>query len=727
MPLAFTSLPMKHLFSLLILLTGMQLYAQKTFDYPSTPKDSILDHYFDETVEDPYQWMENPEDPRLNSWLEQQKKLTDKLSNDQTRIWDLRAQIVSMFRNTRREKTDDYVERDDKLEDKYDFDQKWSGFHNSLELLYKLKDKKNYRRLFNARDLVENKDDHIMIQKMSVNEEDNLLAVSLSINGSDWASGYVFDLATGKQLPVKLENLKQSRLEWHNKTLYYSSFDKPVEGRELLDKATGQKLLNLDLAEENPVPTVLYRNPDTTGVNPFRFTVDQDYLQLYHFLKSKETWYRAISVADLNQEQFQPRRFLVYPNEENAQLSIVHRKNDSIFLKTNMGAPNGKILLANLNTPNKLSEFVPEYDINLDYVNKLGKDKIACVYLNEGQNIALIYNLKGELLRKIDFPKGKRLSGFYEESDDAEITSFSINSFFHPALWYQISLEDLNFKPIESVSVPYDIDNLETKYITYTSKDGTQVPMYITYDKETKLDGTNPVLMYGYGGYGSTVEPRFDHSTGLLLAHGGIYAVPGIRGGGAKGEEWAVEGRKLKKQNAIDDFIAAAEYLINENYTNPDKLIISGTSHGGMLIAASMTQRPDLFKAAIAEAGVYDMLRASKFTSGAVNTNLNEFGTPENIEDYKNLKSYSPLHHIEKGTKYPNLLLFTGDTDDRVPPHHSYKFLAKMQEYGDPEALYHMYITPGSGHAGGLTPEDRIEKMLFEYYFIFDQLDIDFF
>ncbi|MBT8296434.1 MAG: prolyl oligopeptidase family serine peptidase, partial [Gramella sp.] len=305
--------------------------------------------------------------------------------------------------------------------------------------------------------------------------------------------------------------------------------------------------------------------------------------------------------------------------------------------------------------------------------------------------------------------------------------SFSISSFFHPPLWYQISLEDLSFKPSVAVTVPYNIDNLETKYVTYTSKDGTEIPMYITCDKDTKLDGSNPVLMYGYGGYGITVEPNFDYTTGLFLAHGGIYVVPNIRGGGAKGNHWALEGRRLKKQNAIDDFISAAEYLIAEKYTRPEKMIISGTSHGGMLVTATITKRPDLFKAAIAEAGVHDVLRFHKYTIGSVNVNLNEFGTPTTLEDFENLRSYSPLHQIKRGVKYPNLLLITGDTDDRVPPHHSYKFLAKLQEYGDPKGLYEVYITPGSGHAGALTPEDSVDKLLFESYFLFDQLDIKFF
>jgi prolyl oligopeptidase len=245
--------------------------------------------------------------------------------------------------------------------------------------------------------------------------------------------------------------------------------------------------------------------------------------------------------------------------------------------------------------------------------------------------------------------------------------------------------------------------------------------------KDTKLNGKNPVLLYGYGGYGIPVEPNFDESTALLLLYGGILAVPNIRGGGGLGNEWALEGRNLKKQNAIDDFIGAAEYLIKENYTNSDKLVINGASHGGLLVASAMAQRPELFKAVIAEAGPYDMLRFEKFTIGAVNTNLNEFGSVENEDEFINRKSYSPLQNLKAGVSYPNLLLITGENDDRVPPLHSYKFLAALQELGDAKSLYQIYITPGSGHGGALTPKDWTDALLFKYYFLFDQLDIDFY
>jgi prolyl oligopeptidase len=355
----------------------------------------------------------------------------------------------------------------------------------------------------------------------------------------------------------------------------------------------------------------------------------------------------------------------------------------------------------------------------------MGRDKLACIYNDQGKNIVLIFNLKGELLRKIDFPEGKKLNSFYENDDNATHTDFCISSFFHPDLWYQLSLTDLTFKPSNTISVPYKAETLETRYVSYKSKDGTEVPMYITCLKKTKLDGNNPTLLYGYGGYGVTVRPRFDESLTLWLLRGGIIAVPNVRGGGANGSAWALAGRRLNKQTAIDDFIAAAEYLESENYTNSNKLAINGGSHGGLLVGAAMMQRPELFKAVIAEAGVLDMLRFEKFTIGTVNVNTNEFGNTTNPEDYANLKSYSPLHNIKKNKKYPNLLLITGANDDRVPPFHSYKFLATLQEKASNESLYQVLVINGSGHGGALTAEDFTKKIMCKYAFLFRQLDVD--
>ena len=700
-------------------------YSQKEFKYPSAPKDTTTNIYFNDIVSDPYQWMENPTDPRLVKWLEEQEAFANKISHRQTRIWELRDQIASVYNDVTRTKTNSYKERNKKFTNKYNFDEKVNNYNKSPDLLFKHRDQSNYKLLIKAKDYLNQKEDKLEYTSQVVNEENDLAVVTISINGSDWLTGYLFNLKDGKRLPYVIRNLKGSNIYWNGNTLYFDAFDKPIEGHELLDIAKGQKLYRLELGKDS-LPELLYTNPDTTGTNLFDYSIYDNRLFIYHYLKYSNQFYKAISYAELNSTTFFPKNFLIYPNKENVQLSVVHTSSDSIWLRTNWNAPNGMVLQANLNTPNKLTEFVPEYDIVLKKVNQLGKNKLALIYLHNGQNIALIFNLQGELLKKIEFPKGKKVNYFYE-TEDVDYTSFSVSSFFHPNLLYQINLHDLNFKPVEALTVPYDVTNLETKYVSYLSNDGTEISMYITCKKDIKLNGNNPVMLYGYGGYGAIVEPFYEQSIALFIAHGGIVAVPNVRGGGSKGSNWALSGREENKQNAIDDFIGAAEYLIKEKYTSSQKMVASGASHGALLVTAAMIQRPELFKAVIAEAGPYDMLRFHKYTVGGVNTNLSEFGTSENQKDYYNLKSYSPLHNIKENVKYPNLLLVTGNSDDRVPPFHSYKFIASLKEKANNNSLFVLYVTKGAGHGGALTQTDFEELLLFKYYFLFDNLKIDFY
>lgn len=697
---------------------------QKNFIYPTAVKDTTKDIYFGELVSDPYQWMEDSTDPRLLTWLGEEEAFTMKISKRQAQKWDLRAQLATMYNDVWRNKTKAYTERDEKFMSKYSFEKKSTNDRKSRNLLFKRYDQSTYGLLIKAKDYLQEKDEKLDYHDIVVNEEKDLVVVSISVNGSDWKTGYIFDLKKGEQLPFVIKNLKASNLEWHGNTLYFDAYDAPLKGRELLDKAKGQKLYKLEVGTDS-APQLLYTYPDTTGTNRFIFSVLHNKLFLYHYIEAKGSLYKVISCANLDLPDFSPKKFLIYPNSESINLNVVHTANDSIWLETNWDAPNGKVLLANLNTPNKLTAFIPEYDIVLKEVNQLGKNKLACIYLHEGQNTALIYNYKGELIDKLDFPKGKKLNQFYEE-EDVPLTTFSLSSFYHPDLLYQISLDNLEIKAVEALYVPYDVKKLETRYVTYASKDGTEVPMYITCNKDLKLNGDNPVLIYAYGGYGTVVEPFYDQSTALFLAHGGVLAVPNVRGGGVKGSDWTLMGRRLNKQNAIDDFIGAAEYLISQKYTQTERIAINGASHGGLLVVAAMMQRPELFNSVIAEAGPYDMLRFHKYTIGGVSTNILEFGTPENPEDYKNLKAYSPIHNIKEGVKYPNLLAITGDSDDRVPPLHSYKFMASLQEKANNEGLYTLYVTKGAGHAGQLTQEDFERLLLFKYYFLFDNLDINF-
>ncbi len=718
---------MKYLLSFFVLSVTINVLAQKKYTYPLAPKDDITNVYFENTIEDPYQWMENPDDPRLETWLKAQQKLVTREEKKYVKAWTLRNQIATMYSGNRSKQKTTYKEQEeaDSLKSKYEFKYRRSSTSRFPDYLYRLKGKKNYKRLVQIKDLQKQTDDNIIITNKTINEEDDLVAIEFSRNGSDWREVYFYNLLTGEQLPHGLKNLRVgSNLIWEGKDVVYDAYNAPKKGRELLDIATGQKLMYHKLGNSQLEDKVLYKNPDTTGTSYFNFFKSKEQLFFNHYMKVRGNTYRALSTVNLTPETFYLSQFLLYPNSKDIYVKVEEVFGNTAVLNTNWEAKNGRVLAADITKLNQVSELIPEYDILLSNVNKLGKDKIACIYSDKGKNIALIFDIKGELLRKIDFPVGKKLNAFYENSDSAAYTDFCVSSFFHPNIWYQLSLTDLTFKPSSTISVPYKAETLETRYVNYLSKDGTEIPMYITCLKDTKLDGNNPTLLYGYGGYGTTVSPRFDESLTLWLLHGGVIAVPNVRGGGAKGSDWANAGRRLKKQTAIDDFIAAAEFLTISKYTNPEKLAINGASHGGLLVGAAITQRPDLFKAAIAEVGVYDMLRFEKFTVGSMVGNNNEFGNTLVEKDFKNLKSYSPLHNIKSGVKYPNVLLITGTQDDRVPPLHSYKFLATLQEKASNTGLYNMFVLEGSGHGGALNNDDFTKKIMCKYSFLFGQLDV---
>lgn len=713
--------------SIFICLLFIYTSAQKKYDYPECLKDSTFDIYFNDTISYPYQWLEDGTGEKFNEWIHAQEKLTQKQQNRQTNVWTLRAQISAMYNKVEEETNESYIVKDDKYKSKYVFETKYKSYKKTPDILYKKRGETNYKSLIKIKDFRHDKYDNVVVTKRYVNNDLDIAAIEMSHNGSDWREVYFFDLIEGKQLTDTLKYLRTgSKLIWHHKGVYYDRFNEPINGRELLDKATGQTLYYHKLGTSQKDDIMLLQNPDTTGTRDFRyFKHDTTKLFFYHFYKVRGKIYNALSYSTLKKDHsIFLKNFLIYESKDTMSFNIEEIIGDTVILSTTINAPNGKILKANINQKNQLAAMIPEFDVQLRSVNKLGSNKLACTYRNDGLFMVLIFNLKGELLKKIDFPEGEKVKYFYEYNDKVKYTNFCVSSFYHPDIWYQLSLEDLSFKPINTIWLPYDVEDLETRYVKYTSHDGTEIPMYITCRKDIKLDGKNPTLLYGYGGYGHTVEPYFSEPETLWLLHGGILAVPNIRGGGAKGSDWSNAGRRLNKQNTIDDFIAAAEYLIQENYTSSDKLAVLGESHGGLLVGAVITKRPELFNTAVIEAGAFDMLRFEKFTAGSMQTNLNEFGTVTDSIDYKNLKSYSPLHNIHKGTKYPNVLLITGDSDDRVPPLHSYKFLAALQEKGDPSSLYHMYIIKGAGHSGALTPKDWVDKILYKYYFLFDQLDL---
>ncbi len=692
-------------------------------------RDTVSDVYFSDKVSDPYQWMEGATDPHLAPWLEQQQKKTSKKQRSFSRMWTLRTQLATIYNKGKVEERDNYVEKDGRFQSKYEFDTKIVSYKRTPDLLYRVRGSKNYKSLVKIKSLQKFKEEHILIHDHIVNTPLDLVAIVISRDGTDWREVHFYNLLTGEKLEDQLQYLRNSSsLVWDGNGLYYDRYSTPINGGRLTETAKGQTVYYHHMGKQQSHDKSMYTNPDRSGVNRFIFSkLGEDKLLFSHFYTVRNVIYKAMSFVQMKQgDSFFLKNFMLYPNDVDAEFSIATLLDNTLVLKTNWNAPNGKVFAVDITGMNQITELIPEYDIDLREVNRLGKDKLACVYRKKGEYSVLIFDFQGQLLKKITYPEGKVVRGFYENDTNATHTEFSIASYFHPDLWFQISLDDLSVKPSRTTWTPFDANDLETRYVTYTSKDGVAVPMYVTCLKKTKLNGKNPTLLYGYGGYGITVEPSYSKEIALWLLHGGIYAVPNIRGGGGKGLAWEKAGKRLNKQNAISDFIAAAEYLIENKYTSPEKLGIKGGSHGGMLVGAAITQRPELFKTAIAEAGIFDMLRWEKYTVGGVATNLLEFGSVTDKDEYDNLKSFSPLHNLKEGVHYPNTLLVTGDKDDRVLPFHSYKFLASLQEKSNSNSEHNLYVVPGAGHGGALTHDDWVNKTLFTYYYLFDQLKLRF-
>ncbi|WP_282035845.1 prolyl oligopeptidase family serine peptidase [Saccharicrinis aurantiacus] len=697
--------------------------AQKTYQYPKAFKDSsVVNTYFGDEVADPYQWMENPNDLHINAWLEEQDKLAKKVQSQQTNARYLDRQIQSiLFDGQTIEKN-----KKSKKDTTYQFTLETIQLNKSPNLRYKKGDMGTYKTLMRGKDYVSNKDDNILYRDMLVNKANTIVAITTSINGDDWVTVYFFDLKTGKRLADELHHLRSgSTLYWGKSGLYYDAFNKPKEGQEHLDLATGQKLFHHTMGTSQSSDPVLFINPDKNDQNNFSFSgiSDRLFIKRYQYVNNKI--FQSHAFANDSIENFSIKDFIIFPNKNNTLVSIEEVIGDTVLLKTNIEAPNWRIMKANINTLNDVKEIIPEYDVTLKNVNYLKSNRLACTYIKNAESFVMIFDLSGQLLKKMDFPVGKTVNFISnEDEENPKYAKYIVSSFYHPPLTFKISLEMLKTEAEETLFLPYNVNRIETRYVLYKSKDGTEIPMYITCLKNTKLNGKNPTLIYGYGGYGTTISPRYDAWKTAWIINGGILAVPNIRGGGALGSDWALQGRGVNKQNTIDDFIASAEYLSSEGYTNASKIAINGKSHGGLLVAAAFTQRPDLFKAVVAEAGPYDMLRCSKFTVGQASTNLIEFGNVTDSLEYKALSNYSPLHQIKEDTVYPNVLLITGDSDDRVPPLHSYKFLATLQEKGSPKSQYVMYRTHGAGHNGGLTYTDRNITQLLKYCFLYKQLNL---
>ncbi len=687
-----------------IIITGTSFPQLK---YPETKKVEQTDNYFGVSVSDPYRWMEDLNDENLKVWIEKQNELTqnylsgytdrDKIKTRLTNIWNFERAGAPSFAG------------------KYYLMFKNNGLQNQ-SVLYKSEYwNGNYEVFLDPNEL--STDGTVALGFISPSHNGKYLAVGISKSGSDWREIYVYDMETGKKLDDVIKWVKFSGANWYGNGFFYSRYPQPKEGESLKGKNESPQIYYHKIGTSQSEDKLMYEDKE----NPKRsFAIfsgdDEEYL------------YLSISQQGSNgnilyyKENKEGSGFTAINEDFEIDYSVIDNIGSEIFLITNENAPKNKLISFDTKTGIKTAKvLIPESENVLKSASIAG-NMIVTVYQQDVTDRIKVFDLKGNFLKEIKLPAIGNTGGIESRKDRLEIF-YSFSSFTYPYETYRYNLEtdeqELVFRP----KVDFRQEDYETKQIFYKSKDGTSVPMFIVYKKGIELNGNNPALLYAYGGFNISVTPNFNASRILFLENGGIYAVANIRGGSEYGEEWHRAGMLEKKQNVFDDFIAAAEYLIDNKYTSASKLAIQGGSNGGLLIGAVINQRPELFRVALPQVGVMDMLRFQKFTIGW--SWVTEYGSSENEKDFKNLYSYSPYHNIRAGVEYPAVLVTTSDHDDRVVPSHSYKYTARLQELYKGKNPVLIRVETKAGHGSGKPISKIIEEVTDVWSFVFYNLGMN--
>jgi len=666
-------------------------------DYPITEKKVVVDSYFETNIEDPYRWLENDLSSETMKWVDTQNDVTfdylnsipykNKLKDKLTKIWNYEKQ------------TSPYHEGD------YLYYYKNDGLQNQY-VVYRKKANSEEEVFLDPNTFSE--DGTISLTGLYFSKNGKLVSYLISEGGSDWRKAIVMDTESKEIIGDTLTNIKFSGISWKgNDGFFYSSYDKP-KGSELSDYTDRHKLYYHKLGESQKFDNLVFGD----GKDKYRYvysSVSDDNKFLF-ITASNLTDGNKLFMIDIVKN---PNRIQVISDDETTDNNIVETDGDTFFIFTNFNAPNKRLVKTTVKKLNRKywKDVIPESE-NVFSVSS-GSGYFFAKYLVDAISKVYQYDYDGNLVREIELPGIGSSSGFYGEKEQKELY-FSFSNYYTPGNIYFFNPEngeyDLYWKP----EIKFNSSEYVSKQIFYKSKDGTKVPMIITHKKDLILNGKNPTILYGYGGFNISRTPGFSVTNAVWMDLGGVYAVPNIRGGGEYGKKWHNSGTKLNKQNVFDDFIAAGEYLISSNYTSSDYLALRGGSNGGLLVGAVMTQRPDLMKVALPAVGVLDMLRYHKFTSGA--GWAFDYGTSdESKEMFKYLLGYSPVHNVKENTEYPATLITTGDHDDRVVPAHSFKFAAHLQDKNIGANPVLIRIEKDAGHGSG-TP---LSKVIEQYSDIF--------
>ncbi|MCD6544543.1 MAG: S9 family peptidase [Flavobacteriaceae bacterium] len=681
-------LPLKLAF--IVLFTTSIIVAQNsnmTIKYPKTNKVNTVDTYFGTKIPDPYRWLEDDRSTETENWVIAENKVTfgylnkipfrDVIKKRLTQLWNY-EKIGAPFK------------RGD-----YNYFYKNDGLQNQY-VLYRQKHNEKPEVFLDPNKF--SKDGTTSLGSISFSKNGKKVAYAISEGGSDWRKVIVMDAISKKILEDTIKDVKFSGLSWYkNEGFYYSSYDKP-KGSELSAKTDQHKLYYHKLGTKQKEDKIIFGLDNKRRYVGGYVTEDQKYLIVS---AATSTSGNELYFKDLSHPN---NKLITIVDNFDSDNGVIESKGNHLFISTNLKAPNKKIIKVNVKnpTPNNWVDFIPETKNVLSI--STGAGYFFATYMKDAVSQVKQYDKSGGFIREIKLPGIGTASGFGGKKEDTDLY-YSFTNYTTPSSIFKYDPKSGESTDYKKPKVDFNADLFESKQVFYTSKDGTKIPMIITYKKGIKLNGKNPTILYGYGGFNISLTPSFSIANAVWLELGGIYAVPNLRGGGEYGKEWHDAGTQLKKQNVFDDFIAAAEYLIANNYTSSDYLAVRGGSNGGLLVGATMTQRPELMKVALPAVGVLDMLRYHTFTSGA--GWAYDYGTSEQSKEmFEYLKGYSPVHNVKKGIKYPATMITTGDHDDRVVPAHSFKFAAELQEKQSGNNPVLIRIETNAGHGAG-TPVSK--------------------
>ena len=680
---------------------------QDEIKYPVSKKVDQTDEYFGVQVADPYRWLEDDNSEETAEWVKAENTVTNAYLSQipfRDKIVDRLTEIWNYPRYRTPEKKGEYY-----------YFRKNNGLQNQ-DVLYVMKGEDGEPEiLLDPNTLSE--DGTVALSSWNLSKDGKYLGYLIARAGSDWQEIHVMDIDKRETLSDHIQWVKFSGVSWKGDGFYYSSYDPPAEGEELSDVNEYHKVYYHKIGTGQDEDILIYENADFPRRNYYAGTTeDERFLILY---ETESTSGNALYFKDLSKKRSE---FIKLAEGFEYDYGVIGNIDDKLLIKTNEDAPKGMVYMVNTAdlSADRVS-IIPEKEEVLESAVILG-GKLITEYMKDATSKAYILTLGGEPVAELELPGLGSFGGLSGWTDD-NIAFYTFTSFTYPATVFKLNIRENKSEIFFDSEIDFDASEYETKQVFYTSKDGTKIPMFIVHKKGIKLDGNNPTLLYGYGGFNISITPSFRTSNLVLLENGGIYAVANIRGGGEYGEEWHDAGTLLQKQNVFDDFIAAGEYLIAEGYTSKDKLAIIGGSNGGLLVGACMLQRPELFRVALSHVGVLDMLRYHKFTIGWAWAT--DYGTSEDDSSmFSYLLGYSPLHNIRSGVDYPATMVFTADHDDRVVPAHSFKFIATLQEKNTGPNPVLIRIESKAGHGAGTPVSKVIEQVADQWAFMFYNMDV---